>query len=124
MWLNAIRAGFFATWPMLTTKAVEKYFLESEETQKEHMQQQWQGVQLTKEQDDRTNMHTVHSTQFRTRDIHVKKKDMKQLMYTDKTGQIPVVSSQGNRYIMVLCNISYSGGATDKQDIGRDVQFI
>ena len=28
---------------------------------------------------------------------------MKHVMYTDQTRQFPVVSSQGNKYIMVLC---------------------
>ena len=37
------KARFFATWPMLTTKAVAKYFHESKETQNEHMQQHRQG---------------------------------------------------------------------------------
>ena len=36
-------------------------------------------------------------------DISVNIEDMKQIMYTDQRGQFPIVSSQGNRYIMVLC---------------------
>jgi hypothetical protein len=32
-WLQAIRAGFYATWP-INAKSVNKYFPESEETQK------------------------------------------------------------------------------------------
>ena len=36
-WLKAIEAGFFATWPMLTAKAVKKHFPESDETTKGHL---------------------------------------------------------------------------------------
>jgi predicted aspartyl protease len=33
-WLKAIEAGFYATWPMLTAKAVRKHFPEHDETHK------------------------------------------------------------------------------------------
>ena len=36
-WLVAIAAGFFATWPLLTAKAVRKHFPESKEVSKGHM---------------------------------------------------------------------------------------
>ena len=43
-WLRAIKAGFYATRPVLTATAVFKYFPESDETQKGHKQQNHQGV--------------------------------------------------------------------------------
>jgi hypothetical protein len=46
-WLKAINADFYVTWPMLTAKNVNKYFPESEETQKEHMRQKRLGVRNT-----------------------------------------------------------------------------
>ena len=36
-WIKAIEAGNYATWPLLTTKAVKKYFPEADETSKGHM---------------------------------------------------------------------------------------
>jgi hypothetical protein len=36
-WLKAIEAGFYATWPLLTAKAVKKHFPETVETPKGHM---------------------------------------------------------------------------------------
>ena len=33
-WLKAINAGLFVSWPMLTARAVAKYFSESTKTQK------------------------------------------------------------------------------------------
>jgi hypothetical protein len=46
-WVKAVRHGNYNLWPLIDTKNVRKYFLESEETQLGHMQGQWQGVQLT-----------------------------------------------------------------------------
>ena len=36
-WIKAIKAGFYATWPMLTTAAANKYFSEFGKMQKGHM---------------------------------------------------------------------------------------
>jgi len=44
-WLKAIDAGFFKTFPLLTSKAVRKYFPESDETAKGHMRRVKSGVQ-------------------------------------------------------------------------------
>ena len=46
-WIKAIKAGNYVTWPELTTEAVHKHFLESDETQKGHMKQQRQNVRST-----------------------------------------------------------------------------
>jgi hypothetical protein len=49
-WLKAIEAGFYATWPLLTMKAVQKHFPESPKTSKGHMRQVKSGVRSTKAQ--------------------------------------------------------------------------
>ena len=69
MWLWAIKAGFFVTWPMLTTAAVNKFFLEMDEIQKSHMQQNHQGVWLTKEAQQEEDQHIIHIPQQRTQEI-------------------------------------------------------
>lgn len=46
--LSAVRAGYLASWPGLTVAAVNKYFPESDETQKGHMKHQRKGVRSTK----------------------------------------------------------------------------
>ena len=53
-WIKAIDAGFYATWPMLTSKAVRKHFPESEETTKGHMRRVKSGVRST------VDVHEVH----------------------------------------------------------------
>ncbi len=46
--LDAVRAGNYATWPGLTTALLKKHFPNSDEMQKGHMKGQRQGVQSTK----------------------------------------------------------------------------
>jgi hypothetical protein len=41
---KAVQAGNYTTWPGLTTQLVNKHFPDSDETQKEHMKGQRQGV--------------------------------------------------------------------------------
>ena len=43
-WLKAIKADFYAMWPMLTATVVMKHYPESHETQKGHMHQDKQEV--------------------------------------------------------------------------------
>ncbi|KAL7490235.1 hypothetical protein ACHAW6_015985 [Cyclotella cf. meneghiniana] len=43
-WIKAIRAGNYDTCLMIKVKNVNKYFPESDETQKGHMQQTKQGI--------------------------------------------------------------------------------
>lgn len=43
-WLKAIRAGHYASWPVLNVHTSKKYFPQSDETQKGHMIQTKEGV--------------------------------------------------------------------------------
>ena len=47
-WLKAIKKDFFTSWPGLTATAVERYFPESEETQKGHTRKMKSGICSTK----------------------------------------------------------------------------
>ena len=44
VWLKAIKAENFATWPHLTAKAVRKHFPESDETAQGHMKMSNKGL--------------------------------------------------------------------------------
>ena len=46
--LKAVRKGYLATFPGLAVNAINKYFPESDETQKGHMKQVQQGIRSTK----------------------------------------------------------------------------
>ena len=59
-WINAIQAGNYITRPGLTAANVRKHFPDSDETQKEHMKKQRQGMRLTRIRDDTTQEETSH----------------------------------------------------------------
>ncbi len=83
-------------------KKCHKFFPESEETQKGHMQEQQQGVCFIKEAESPDKNQTIIP--------HVKKHDIlilvKATMYSDQTEKFPTLSSKGNKYIMVLHDIN------------------
>ena len=47
-WVKAIKAGNFVGWPLLTVKNVTKYYPDTVETQKGHMNQTRKNVRSTK----------------------------------------------------------------------------
>ena len=47
-WVKSIQRGNFIIWPLVTVKNVNKYFSESKETVKGHMNHQRQGVKSPK----------------------------------------------------------------------------
>ena len=102
-WLKAIWAGFYATWPMLTTRAVMKYSLELDETQKQHMGQNKGGVHSTEKLVEAQNTHVVYMPQLWLQEMSINIEVMKNIMYINQKGKFSVLLSQGNGYIMVLC---------------------
>eukprot|EP00804_Cyclotella_cryptica_P029060 CCRYP_005247-RA/>CCRYP_005247-RA protein AED:0.20 eAED:0.15 QI:0/0/0/1/0/0/4/0/830 len=101
-WLAAIRKGNYSTWPLITVKNIHKHFPQSEETQQGHMRNQRQGTRSTKQAlpqaEPRTPLPQLHDIFIRTYDTHG-------TLYTDQTGKFPHLSSQGNRYQMILYHV-------------------
>jgi hypothetical protein len=101
-WIKAIKNGFFSSWPGLNEHSVEKYLSKSTSTAKGHLNQQRQNARTTKIKDAQlldsdTDLDHVIKTQY----VYAATIDAGQI-YTDQTGRFPVVSSKGNKYIMVL----------------------
>jgi len=114
-WLKAIARGNYNSWPLITVSNVRKHFPESEETQFGHMRGARQGVRSTKP--------TVFSTLGEdskppslTRiekkgDIFVTHYELGQdgrlnnTMFSDQMGAFPCVSSQNNKFIMVVHHV-------------------
>ena len=103
---------------------MNKFFPESDETQQGHMRGQRQGVhstkpkkndkpqriQITVEEEKESEKLQGEDTRNtkpikKENDILIEVYSPKETMYTDQTGKFPHVSSQGNRYIMVLAHI-------------------
>ena len=101
-WMKETKARKYTTWPMLTV-AANKYFPESDERQKGHRWQQHQGEWCRKEKHQKDTQLILHSPQKYTREISMVVEDKQHIFYTDQTGQLLVISSQGNWLLLVLC---------------------
>jgi hypothetical protein len=94
--------GNFSSWPGLTEHAVEKHLSKSTSTTKGHLNQQRQNARTTRIKDAQVIDTEPEIDQgVKTQFIYAATIDAGQI-YTDQTGRFPVVSSKGNKYIMVL----------------------
>jgi hypothetical protein len=101
-WITAIKNGSFTSWPGLTEHAVEKHLSKYTSTTKGHLNQQRQNPRTTKIKDTKviiTEPDLDHG--IKTQFVYAATIDAGQI-YTDQTGRFPVVSSKGNKYIMIL----------------------
>jgi hypothetical protein len=101
-WITAIKNGHFSSWPGLTEHAVEKHLSKSTSTTKGHLNQQRQNARTTKIKDTKVIVtapdldHGIKTQFVYAATIYAGQ------IYTDQTGRFPVVSSKGNKYIMIL----------------------
>ena len=104
-WLKAIRCGNYDTWPLINVTNVNKHFPESEETQQVHMRNQRKGVRSTKTKviAPTTTPETPAPTD---NDVFVKVYNTQNTIFTDQTGTFSHLSSQGNRYQMILYHVA------------------
>jgi hypothetical protein len=101
-WIKAIKNGNLSSLPGLNEHNVEKYLSKSTSTAKGHLNQQRQNTRTTKIKDaqlldsEKDQDHGI-KTQF----VYAATIDAGQI-YTDQTGRFHVVSSKGNKYIIIL----------------------
>jgi hypothetical protein len=101
-WSTAIKTGNFSSWPGLTEHAVEKHLSKSTSTAKGNLNQQIQNARATKIKDAKvivTEPDVDHG--IKPQFVYAATIDAGQI-YTDQTCIFPVVSSKGNKYIMIL----------------------
>ena len=83
-WLKAIKAGNYIGWPVLTERNVNKYYPETSETPKGHMNQTRKNVRSTKAK--RTPLETCDTSQLhskKVRDIYTTMYDVRKTMFLD-----------------------------------------
>ena len=122
-WTQAIDRGHFATWPGLTADLVRKHLPKSGATVKGHLHQQRQNIRSTHpvglpiESDllpasDQPNKST-HLVFSAITDAHDE-------IATDLTGQLPITSGLGHKYILVCyvydCNAILTAPMKNKSD--------
>eukprot|EP00804_Cyclotella_cryptica_P013809 CCRYP_019429-RA/>CCRYP_019429-RA protein AED:0.41 eAED:0.41 QI:0/0/0/1/1/1/3/0/512 len=107
-WLKAVQAGNFIGWPLLTSRSVQKYFPETVETPKGHLNQCRKSVRSTKPKP--IPLETFQSPQLvgrKLRDVYTHVYDTPDTIFSDQTGQFPHRSSSGNHYLMVMVDIDF-----------------
>ena len=97
-WIKAIKNNNFVTWPAVNQSNVNKHLPKSVATAKGHLDQLRQGTNSTKPQEINPD------TNEKTHEIFTLVVDLKDTgqTYSDLTGQYPVLSSSGNRYLLIL----------------------
>ena len=111
-WTKAIDAGYFATWPGLTSELVRKHLSPSIATAKGHHQQDRQNVRSTKTVPSpsmftQPNVMTTlpsssEDASAQANLVYVQPIELTGKVATDQTGRFPTTSSRGNKYLMVL----------------------
>jgi hypothetical protein len=92
-WLKAIKAGNFSGWPLLTETNVKKYYPESTETPKGHLNQTRKNVRSTKAKPFEETL----SSKLRgkkVKDVYVKVYDVRETVFTDQQVYSPLVPKQ------------------------------
>jgi hypothetical protein len=111
--LDAVRAGNYATWPGLMTTLIAKHFPDSDETQKGHMKGQRKGVRSTRAKPEYEIKIEPGTEDPPPKLVGIEKMDnifvkiykLAEEIHTDQTGVFPVTSQRGYRYIMVGIHI-------------------
>ena len=113
-WLKAVKAGNYIGWPLITEGNVKKYYPETTETPKGHMNQTRKNVRSTKvkpttwEQPTQSPLEETNTSQLtgkKVRDVFTRVYDIRETVFSDQTGRFPTRSQRGNKYIMVMVEI-------------------
>eukprot|EP00804_Cyclotella_cryptica_P015405 CCRYP_008025-RA/>CCRYP_008025-RA protein AED:0.42 eAED:0.42 QI:0/-1/0/1/-1/1/1/0/193 len=124
-WLKAIKAGNFIGWPLLTEKNVRKYYPETTETPKGHLNQTRQNVRSTKSQHPMEDyIHKQRLIGKKTQDIFIKTYEVRDTIFSDQTGKFPTRSQRGNKYIMVLVEIDSNAILVEPMKSRKDEEMI
>eukprot|EP00804_Cyclotella_cryptica_P019044 CCRYP_014460-RA/>CCRYP_014460-RA protein AED:0.28 eAED:0.28 QI:0/0/0/1/1/1/3/0/673 len=108
-WLKAVQAGNFIGWPLLTVRNIQKYFPETVETPKGHLNQSRKNVRSTKQKP--IPLETFQSPQLigrKLRNVYTHVYDTRDTIFSNQTGKFPHRSLSGNHYLMVMVDIDLS----------------
>jgi hypothetical protein len=120
-WLKAIAAGNFIGWPLLNVQNVKKYYPETTETPKGHMNQTRKNVRSTKvfETSDATPLKGK-----KLRDIGIHVYNVRETIFSDQTGKLPKRSQKGHKYIMVMVEIDSNAILVEPMKSRKDEEMI
>ena len=107
-WCQAVRRGYFITWPGLTASRVQRYLPKSEETALGHIKLISQGVRSTSKGEEQSTTREVSRGIGRKRKVMVCSVPITKLtgiIGTDQTGRFPVTSDRGHKYVFILFDV-------------------
>ncbi|KAL7538776.1 hypothetical protein ACHAXR_008792, partial [Thalassiosira sp. AJA248-18] len=119
-WLSAVKAGNYVGWPLMTARTIKKYYPETTESPKGHLNQTHKNVRSTKQKP--APFEVCDTTRLRGKKERVY--DVRETIYSDQTGQFPTRSLSGNKYIMVMVDIDSSGILVEPIKSHKDAEMI
>ena len=125
IWIKAVKAGNYMGWTLLTETNVKKYYPETDEIPKGHMNQTRKNTRSTKSK--RAPLETPKIKKLegkKVRDIYTKVYEARNTMFTDQTGQFPKWSQRGNKYIMVMVEIDSNAILVEPMKSRKDEEMI
>ena len=127
-WLKAVKAGNFVVWPLLNEKNINKYYPDTDETQKGHMNQTHKNVWSTKQHRAATVFEicnaVVRLRGKKEQDFFNSTYDVRETIFSDQTGQFPTCSQMGNKYVMVLVDIDSNAILVESMKSREDKELI
>ena len=124
-WLKAVKAGNFIGWPLLIEKNVKKYYPETTETAKGHLNQTRQNVRSTKTKHPMEEY--IHRQQLagqKVQDIFIQTHEVRKTIFLDQTGKFPTRSQRGNKYVMVMVEIDSNAILVEPMKSRQDKEMI
>jgi hypothetical protein len=124
-WLKAIKAGNYMGWPMLTECNVHKYYPKTTKTAKGHLNQTRKNVRSTKvKSTPLETCNTSHLHGKKVHDVYTQMFMVRKTMISDQTGQFPIQSLCGNKYIMVMVEIDSNTILVEPMKNCKDAKMI
>ena len=106
-WIKTIKAGSYVVWPMLTENNVARYYPDTNETPKRHLNQSRKNVSSNKPK--RTPLEVSKTAKLqgnKVRDVYTIMYEVRNTVFSDQTGKFPSCSQWGNKYIMAMVEIN------------------
>ena len=122
-WLKAIKAGNYIGWPLLNERNVKKYYPETVETPKGHLNQTRKGKRSTKEK-PLEECDTTELQGKKKKDVYIKVYNVRETIFSDQTGKFPTRSKSGNKYIMVMVEIDSNAILVEPMKSRNDDEMI
>ena len=110
---------------MLNERNVQKYYPETIETAKGHLNQTRKNVRSTKAKS--APLETCDTSQLhgkKVRDVYTETYMVRETMFSDQTGQFPTHSQRGSEYIMVMVEINSNTILVEPMKSRKDEEMI